>query len=62
MELKDPETPKYRVTWINKRICRCDASHFQASYDALNNFGKLGIKIVKKSYVREFAGNSLGKL
>ena len=33
-----------RVTWINKRICRSCASHFQACYDAINNFGKLGIK------------------
>ena len=29
---------------VNKRICRCCASHFQACYDAINNFGKLGIK------------------
>ena len=29
---------------INKRICRCCGSHFQASYDAINNFGKLGLK------------------
>ena len=40
MELKDPETPKKP----NKRICRCCASHFRACYDAINNFGKLGIK------------------
>ena len=33
-----------RVTWINKRICRCCASHFQDCYDTINNFGKLGIK------------------
>ena len=44
MELKDSETPKKCVTWINKRICRCCASHFQVCYDAINNIGKLGIK------------------
>ena len=45
MALKDPETDRRnRVTWINKRICRCCASHFQACYDAINNLGKLGIK------------------
>ena len=32
------------VTWINKRIYPCCASHFQACCDAINNFGKLGIK------------------
>ena len=44
MELKIPKHRRNRVTWINKRICRSCASHFQACYDAINNFGKLGIK------------------
>ena len=39
-----PKHRRNRLTWINKRICRCSASHFQACYDAINNFGKLGIK------------------
>ena len=45
MTLKDPETDRRnRITWINKRNCRCCASLFQACYDAINNLGKLGIK------------------
>ena len=43
MELKDPDA-RNRVTCINKRICRCCSSHSQACYDAINNFGKLGLK------------------
>ena len=44
MELNIPKHRRNRVTWINKRTCRCCASHFQACCDAINNFGKLEIK------------------
>ena len=43
MELKDPETPNKSCN-VDLRVCRCCASHFQACYDAINIFGKPGIK------------------
>ena len=43
MELKDPETPNKSCN-VDLRGCRCYASHFQACHDAINIFGKLGVK------------------
>ena len=43
MELKDHKTPKKPCN-LDLRVCRCRASHFQTCYDAINIFGKVGIK------------------
>ena len=43
MEWKDTETPKKPCN-VDLSVWSCCVSHFQACYDAINVFGKLGIK------------------